>query len=92
MSDVGRKSSVVLITEARRARESRAKAAGLVPIYTMEAALRWGGDWEAYAHRLERQIWRMEIALLLAEAQRDASDLLLKIAEEELERVRGQLG
>ena len=34
----------------------------------------------------------MEAALLLATAQRDASDLLLAIAEEELERLRALLG
>lgn len=80
--------TIIAIERARRARESRALAAGLVPINTMDAALKWGGEWESHAHRLERQIWSMQIALMLAEAQWKSSDTLLSIAQEELERMK----
>jgi len=54
-------------------------------IITRRDALRYGAEWRHQANC-------MEAALLLATAQRDASDLLLAIAEEELERLRALLG
>ncbi len=53
-------------------------------INTVAEALSYGDQWRTYAHRIEA-------LLALVTAQRDASDTLLRIAEEELERVRALL-
>ena len=50
-------------------------------ITTIREALSYGDAWQYQANR-------MEGALILATAQRDASDLLLRIAEDEVERLR----
>lgn len=62
----------------------RAYLASLEPqvtIRSIEGAMRWGDSWRAHAQRLE-------VLLLIATAQRDASETLLRLAEEELARLR----
>ena len=56
----------------------------MLTIRSVGEALRYGDRWQAHAMRLEA-------LLALATAQRDASDLLLSIAEEEILRLRGLL-
>lgn len=51
-------------------------------IETLREAIAWGDRWQAHAMRLEA-------LLALVTAQRDASDLLLRIAEDELARLKG---
>ena len=70
-------------TEKRAARvyDFLARKEATLKITTVREALSYGDAWQAYAHR-------MEAMLALATAQRDASDLLLRIAEEELARYR----
>ena len=51
-------------------------------IVTVREALSYGDQWQREAHR-------MEAMLALATAQRDASDLLLRMAEEELAKYKG---
>ena len=58
-----------------------AKQEPLLKITTVREALSYGDAWQ-------RQANSMEVALILATAQRDASDLLLRIAEAEVERLR----
>jgi hypothetical protein len=53
-------------------------------IHSREGALRYGDEWQRHAKRLEA-------LLVLVEAQRDASEMLLEIAEAELARLRGLL-
>lgn len=53
----------------------------MLRIVSVREALSYGDQWQAYAHR-------MEALLALATAQRDASELLLRIAEDELARLR----
>ena len=60
----------------------------VIPIRSRYDALKWGDEQQAWALRLEAQLWRVRAALLLAEAQRDASNLLLRVAEAECERLR----
>lgn len=55
--------------------------AGLVPITTMRQALAWGDIWESAYHSLE-------CAHTLALEQLRASEILLRLANEELERLR----
>ena len=54
----------------------------VVPIKGFRQALRHADAWQAHAQRLEA-------LLLLATAQKAASELLLKFAEAEIERMRG---
>lgn len=54
----------------------------VVRLDTFKQVLRHADVWEAHAHRIEA-------LLLLATAQRDASDLLLRLAEDEILRLRG---
>ena len=56
----------------------------VVKLVTFRDALSYGDRWQGIANRLE-------VALMLAEAQRDASKLLLDIAEDEILRLRGLL-
>lgn len=53
----------------------------LLKIVSMREALRYGDEWQ-------QRCWSMEAALALATAQRDASDLLLSIASDELLRLK----
>jgi hypothetical protein len=53
-------------------------------IDSLPAAIRYGDEWQAHANR-------MQALLLLATAQRDASELLLRFAEDEIERLRNLL-
>ena len=57
----------------------------VVQIRSKEEALKLLSDWQRHAARLEA-------LLLLIEAQRDASNTLLEIAEAELNRLRGNNG
>ena len=66
---------------AAQVRGYLAKRDPLLTITTVREALRYGDLWQAHANRLEA-------ILMLVTAQRDASDLLLRLAEEELERLR----
>lgn len=56
----------------------------LLKIVTFRDALRYGAEWRQRANSIEAM-------LMLATAQRDASDTLLRIAEDELMRIRGPL-
>ena len=67
---------------APAARAYLATVEPLRSIHTLADAIRWGDEWRRHAQRLEA-------LLLLATAQRDASDLLLDIAEDELMKLRG---
>jgi hypothetical protein len=53
-------------------------------IHSREGALRYGDEWQRHAKRLEA-------LLVLVEAQRDATQLLLDVAENEVLRLRGLL-
>jgi len=53
-----------------------------VSLDSLAVAIRHADAWQAHAQRLE-------ITLELVTVQRDASDLLLRLAEEELIRLRG---
>jgi hypothetical protein len=53
-----------------------------ISLDSLAVAIRHADAWQAHAQRLA-------IMLELATAQRDASDLLLRLAEEELIRLRG---
>lgn len=53
-------------------------------IHTFQGALLYGDEWQ-------RAYQSLEAAYMLATAQRDASDLLLRLCEEENERLRGIL-
>jgi hypothetical protein len=55
-----------------------------VPIKGYRAAIKHADAWQAHAQRLEA-------LLLLATAQKEASELLLAFAEAEIERIRGLL-
>ena len=59
-----------------------AKSEPPLRIETVREALSYGDQWRAYAYR-------MEALLALVTAQRDASETLLRIAYEEIERLRG---
>ena len=61
----------------------RLRAEEMLTIGTVREALSYGDRWQAHAMRLEAM-------LALVTAQRDASDLLLKIAEEELAKYTGE--
>lgn len=61
----------------------------VIPIRSRSDAVEYGDAWRAYAARLQAQIAAVNAAHLLASAQRDASDLLLREAEKEIERLRG---
>lgn len=54
----------------------------VLELRTVRTAVTYGDMWRRHAQRLE-------VTLLLVTAQRDASDLLLRLATEELERLRG---
>ena len=56
----------------------------VIRIESVRTALRYGDDWQRHAQRLEA-------LLFLVTQQRDASDLLLGIAEDEILRLRGLL-
>lgn len=60
---------------------SESEGVTVIPIRTVGEALRYGDGWQA-------QYRRLEAAYMLATAQRDASDLLLRLAEEERDRLR----
>lgn len=73
-------------TERRAARvyDFLSRKERTLQISTVREALSYGDQWRTYAHR-------MEALLALATAQRDASDLLLRMAQEEVERLRALL-
>ena len=56
--------------------------AQVIELRTVKTAIRYGDEWQAHA-------MRMEALLALVTAQRDASELLLSIAEDELLKYRG---
>ena len=70
-------------TEKRAARvyDFLARKERTLQITTVREALSYGDAWWQYANRIEA-------LLALVTAQRDASDLLLRIAEEELLRCK----
>ena len=72
---------VPLDKRAAMVRGYLAKKDDFLKISNMREALAYGDTWQAQARR-------MEAMLTLATAQRDAADLLLQIAEEELARMR----
>ncbi len=72
---------VVAIRE--RLRDKAVRDGLLVRIETREQAVSWGQKWQQHAQSLEA-------LLALITAQRDASDLLLEIAEAELIRLKGE--
>ena len=63
-----------------------------VAIGTMREAIKWGEEWMAHARRVEAQLMRLQMLLAFATINLKSSDLLLEIAEAELNRLRGNDG
>ena len=64
---------------------SQKPSAEVIQIHSKADALRYGDRWAAYAFRLENM-------LALAQAKFEASETLLRLAEEERDRLRRMIG